>query len=112
RKSTEYIRNSINAPPMYTIRLSPTGATVQLADPFFPLPSQDQFPAIVKGVALAGQIFDRGMRMAYFHQYNASVQFALGRNLLFEAAYAVNSGFNLFRYLAINLARITSPQNP
>src|SRR5437016_2188765 len=52
------------------------------------------------------------MRTAYFHQYNASVQFALGRNLLFEAAYAGTRGLNLIRDLAINQARLASPQHP
>ena len=112
RPSTAYIGISINAPPMYTIRRSPTGATVPLADPFFPLPSQDQFPTFVKGVALAGQIFDRGMRTAYFHQYNASVQYTLGRDLLFEVAYVGTRGLNLIRDLAINQARLASPQHP
>jgi hypothetical protein len=112
RPSTAYIGISINSPPTYAIRRSPTGATVPLADPFFPLPSQDQFPTLVKGVALAGQVFDRGMRTAYFHQYNASVQYALGRNLLFEADYVGTRGLNLIRDLAINQARLASPQHP
>jgi hypothetical protein len=112
RPSTAYIGIAINAPPMYTIRRSPTGATVPFADPFFPLPSQDQFPTFVKGVALAGQIFDRGMRTAYIQQYNAGVQYALGKDLLFEAAYVGSRGVNLIRDLAINQARLASPQRP
>lgn len=112
RPSTSYIGIAINAPPMYTIRRSPAGATVPVADPFFPLPSQDQFPTFVEGVALAGQVFDRGLRTAYFHQYNASVQFALSRNLLLETAYVGTRGFNLIRDIAINQARLASPQHP
>jgi hypothetical protein len=112
RPSTAYIGIAINAPPMYTIRRSPTGATVPFDDPFFPLPSQDQFPALVKGVALAGQIFDRGLRTAYFHQYNTSVQLALGKNLLFETAYVGTRGLNLIRDIAINQARLASAQHP
>lgn len=112
RPSTAYIGIAINAPPMYAIRRSPSGATVPFADPFFPLPAQDQFPTIVKGVSLAGQIFDRGMRTAYIHQYNASVQFALGKKILFEAAYVGTRGLNLIRDLAINQARLASPQRP
>lgn len=112
RPSAAYIGISINSPPTYAIRRSPTGATVPLADPFFPLPSQDQFPAFVKGVALAGQIFDRDMRTAYFHQYNASVQYTMARDLLFEVAYAGTRGLNLIRDLAINQARLASPQHP
>jgi len=112
RPSTSYIGIAINAPPLYAIRRSPAGATVPLADPFFPLPSQDQFPTFVKGVALAGQIFDRGLRTAYIQQYNADVQYALGRDLLFEAAYVGTRGLNLIRDLAINQARLASPQHP
>jgi len=112
RPSTAYIGIAINAPPMYTVRRSPTGATVPLSDPFFPLPAQDQFPAIVKGVALAGQIFDRGMRTAYVQQYNASVQHTLGRDLLIEVAYVAARGLNLIRDLAINQARLASLQHP
>ena len=112
RSSTAYVGISINSPPLYTIRRSPTGATVPLADPFFPLPSQDQFPAFVKGVALAGQIFDRGMRTAYFHQYNAGVQYTLSRDLLVEVAYVGTRGLNLIRDVAINQARLASPQRP
>jgi Carboxypeptidase regulatory-like domain/TonB dependent receptor len=112
RPSMAYIGTAINAPPLYTIRRSPAGATVPFADPFFPLPSQDQFPALVKGVALAGQVFDRGMRTAYFHQYNTSVQYLLRGDLLFEAAYVGTRGFNLIRDVAINQARLASPQHP
>ncbi len=112
RPSAAYIGISINSPPTYTIRRSPTGATVSLADPFFPLPSQDQFPAFVKGVSLAGQIFDRGLRTAYFQQYNGSVQYTLKRNLLFEVAYVGTRGINLIRDISINQARLASPQHP
>jgi hypothetical protein len=112
RPSTAYIGIAINAPPMYTIRRSSSGATVPFADPFFPLPAQDQFPTIVKGVALTGQIFDRALRTAYFHQYNTSVQYALSKDLLFEIAYVGTRGLNLIRDLAINQARLASPQHP
>ena len=112
RPSTAYIGISINAPPMYTIRRSPAGATVPFANPFVTLPSQDQFPTLVRGVPLAGQIFDRNMRTAYFHQYNGSVQFAIGSDFLFEAAYVGSRGLNLIRDIAINQARLASPQQP
>ena len=51
RPSTIHINNTINAPPTYAIRRSPAGALVRLEDPFVPLPSQDQFPTFVPGVA-------------------------------------------------------------
>lgn len=112
RPSNSYIGTSINSPPTYAIRRSPTGATVPFADPFFPLPSQDQFPALVRGVALAGQIFDRDLRTAYFHQYNTSIQYSLNRDLLLEVAYVGTRGRNLLRSVGINQARLASPQSP
>jgi len=112
RPSTAFIGIAINAPPLYTIRRSSNGASVPFANPFFPLPSRDQFPVLVRDVALTGQIFDRGMRTAYFHQYNASVQYALHKDLLFEVAYVGTRGLNLIRDVAINQARLASPQHP
>lgn len=112
RPSTAYIGIAINAPPLYAVRRSPAGAAVPLADPFFPLPAQDQFPAFVRGVSLAGRIFDRNLRAAYFQQYNASIQHSLSRNMLLEVAYVGTRGINLIRDIAINQARLASPQNP
>jgi len=112
RPSAAYIGISINSPPTYTIRRSPAGTAIPFANPFFPLPSQDQFPTFVRGVALAGQIFDRGMRTAYVQQYNASLQYSLGSNMLLELAYVGGRGLNLIRDIAINQARLASPQRP
>jgi Carboxypeptidase regulatory-like domain/TonB dependent receptor len=112
RPSTAYVATSINAPPMYTVRRSPNGAAIPFSDPFFALPSADQFPTFVKGVALAGQIFDRNMRTAYIQQYSAGAQYELKRNLLFEVTYVGTRGVGLIRDVAINQARLASPQNP
>jgi hypothetical protein len=114
RPSTLYIGSdtTMDFPPMYTIRRSPAGATVRLEDPFFPLPLQDQFPTFVKGVALAGNTFDRGLRTPYFQQYNAGVQYALGKDLLLEVSYVGTRGLNLLRNIAINQARLASPEHP
>jgi hypothetical protein len=112
RPSTAYVATAINAPPIYAVRRSPNGVAVPFSDPFFALPSADQFPTFVKGVALAGQIFDRNMRTAYIQQYSAGFQFEFQRNLLFEATYVGTRGVNLIRDLAINQSRLASPQNP
>jgi len=112
RPSLLYISLTINSPPTYAIRRSPPGAAVLLSDPFVALPPQNQFPTFVKGVALAGNIFDRGMRTPYFNQYNVSVQYALGKNMLFEAAYVGTHGVNLLRSVAINQAQLASAQHP
>lgn len=112
RPSTAYVATSINAPPTYTVRRSPNGAAIPLTDPFFPLPPADQFPLFVKGVSLAGQVFDPDMRTAYIQQYNAGVQIEINRRMLFEAGYVGSRGLNLIRDIAINQARLASPQHP
>jgi hypothetical protein len=112
RPSTTHINNTINAPPTYTLRRSPAGALVPLENPFFALPSQDQFPAFVPGVLLSSSTLDRRLRTAYFHQYNASLQYSLSQNLMLEVAYVGTSGHNLFRNVRINQARLASTQQP
>ncbi|MBA2705627.1 MAG: TonB-dependent receptor, partial [Blastocatellia bacterium] len=112
RPSTAYINNTISSPPTYATRRSPAGATVRLENPFVDLPSQDQFPKFVPGVALSSQTFDRRMRTAYFHQYNTSLQYALGKDLLLEVAYVGTMGHNLLRNVRINQARLASTQQP
>jgi len=112
RPSAIHINNTINAPPTYVIRRSPAGALVRLEDPFVPLPSQDQFPAFVPGVLLSSSTFDRRLRTAYFHQSNASLQYALSQDLLLEVAYVGTRGHNLFRNVRINQARLASTQQP
>jgi Carboxypeptidase regulatory-like domain/TonB dependent receptor/TonB-dependent Receptor Plug Domain len=112
RPSTTHINNTINAPPTYAIQRSTPGALVRLEDPFAPLPSQDQFPAFVPGVALSSSTFDRHLRTAYFHQYNAGIQYALSRDVLLEVAYVGTRGHNLFRNVRINQARLASTQQP
>jgi hypothetical protein len=112
RPSANYIRVGIDAPPLYAIRRSPRGVPVRLEDPFVSLPSPDQFPTFANGVNLAQLVFDRSLRTAYFNQYNASVQYALGKDLLFEAAYVGTHGLNLIRNVRINQAALASPQHP
>ncbi|HSB10172.1 MAG TPA: hypothetical protein VLM38_11860 [Blastocatellia bacterium] len=112
RPSAIHIGNTTNSPPTYAIRRSPKDALVPLENPFFPLPSQDQFPAFVEGVDLSSSTFDRRLRTTYFHQYNASLQYALSQDLLLEAAYVGTRGHNLFRNVRINQARLASTQQP
>ena len=112
RSSLIYLIVGVNAPPLYAIRRSPVGAQVPFADPYVSLPSQEQFPTFVNGISLAGQVFDRNLRTPYLQQYNASVQFELGRDMLIEAAYVGTRGLNLIRSVGINQARLASPQRP
>jgi hypothetical protein len=112
RPSANYIRVAIESPPLYANRRQPSGATVHLEDPFFPLPPSDQFPVFVKGVSLTSAVFGRDIHTAYFNQYNASVQYSLGKELLLEAAYVGSHGLNLIRNIRINQASLASPQHP
>jgi hypothetical protein len=109
RPGFQYISISVPVPPTYILGIR-NGAP--LANPFFVVPPQDQFPLVVPGIALAGTVPDRAIRTPYFHQYNASVQLELARELLFEMAYAGTRGLHLFRQVGINQAALASPQNP
>jgi hypothetical protein len=81
-------------------------------DPFFKVPVQDQFPVFVPPIPLAGPAFDRGLSTPYVQQYNLSLETALDKNLVLQAAYVGASGRKLFRQVAINQAQLASPQNP
>jgi hypothetical protein len=83
-----------------------------LANPFFEVPPIDKFPMFVEGIDLANHVFDRNIRTPYLHQYNTSVQYAVGTNLLLEVAYVGTRGLNLFRVVGINQARLASPEHP
>ena len=69
-------------------------------------------PPFVPAVPLSGSVLDRNILTPYFHQYNVSVQHDWNTNMLLEAAYVGTRGRNLFRQVAINQARLASPQNP
>ena len=63
-------------------------------------------------ILLSSSTFDRRLRTAYFHQYNASLQYAVSRDLLLEVAYVGTRGHNLFRNVRINQAQLASTQQP
>jgi len=83
-----------------------------LLNPFFEVPSPDRFPTFVPRATLSGVFLDREIRTPYLHQYNASLQFTLRKDLLLEAAYAGTRGLNLPRLVALNQARLAGPQHP
>jgi Carboxypeptidase regulatory-like domain len=101
-----------------TVQLAPYYVTGRrsrppsFADPFLAAPSLDRFPTFVEGIALANHVFDRDIRTPYLHQYNTSVQYAMGTDLLLEVAYAGTRGLNLFRVVGFYQARLASPQHP
>ena len=109
RTSFQYITLNVIAPPTYVF-----GARVgaPLADPFFAAPSPSQFPTLVPGVNLSGTLFDRNLHTPYLQQFNFNFQYALRRDLLLEAGYVGTRGVNLFRQVAINQARLVTPQSP
>ena len=107
RPTFQYVSTSVTTPPGYLLGRQ---QNAPLDHPFITLPSQ--FPSFVRGVALFGTVPDRGIRTPYFHQYNASFQFEIARQTMFEAAFVGTRGVNLFRQVAINQARLASPTNP
>src|SRR6266516_3803604 len=103
RATFQYISTSVTTPPTYLIGRR---TNRPLDDPFFPVPSQGQFPTFVQGVALSGIVLDRNIRTPYFQQYNASLQYEVARDTVLEVAYVGTLGSNLFRQVAINQARL------
>ena len=112
RTSATHLGNAITLPPNYVIGRKILTDGPPFANPFFDLPSQDKFPTFVQRIDLADQVIDRNLRTPYFHQYNTSVQYALGRDVVLEVAYVGGHGLNLFRNVGINQARLASPQQP
>jgi len=97
-----YLSLTVQAPPFYANRR--LGGTIRFADPYYPLPSQDQFPTLLPGVSLSGPAIDRGIRTPYFHQYNFSVQWELAERLQFEeAAYAAQKELEHGRRLVVGV---------
>lgn len=109
RGSSGPFNNAIQSPPAYVVRTR-TGATID--NPFFDVPSPGNFPMFIEGAVLTGVYFDRNTRSPYFHHYNVSAQYAVQEDLLFEAAYVGTRGLNLPRLIALNQARLASPQHP
>jgi hypothetical protein len=66
----------------------------------------------VPGIDLATLAYDRNLRTPYFHQYNASVQYAVSKDMAVEIAYVGGRGLDLLNNVGINQARLASPQHP
>jgi hypothetical protein len=109
RGSAGHYNNGIQSPPGYIVR---TRVASSIDNPFFDVPSLDQFPTFIEGATLTGVFFDRNARTPYFHQYNLSTQYSFGEDLLLEVAYVGTRGLNLPRLIALNQARLASPQHP
>ncbi len=113
RAAAANLLNSLNAPPYYIVdRRTTVPPTLPLADPFPSLPSQDQFPIFLPGFSLSTQVVDRNIRTPYLHQYNLSVQYAVGKDMTVEVAYVGTRGLNQQRLVAINQPRLASPEHP
>jgi hypothetical protein len=109
RATFAYASASAQLPPMFILGVK-NGAMFDT--PFFNVPPPGAFPTFVPPVPLAGPAFDRGLRTPYVYQYNLSLESALRKDLVFQAAYVGASGRKLFRQVAINQALLASPQNP
>jgi hypothetical protein len=109
RISITHLSTAIQLPPNYIVgrRTNPP-----LADPFVAVPAVDKFPTFVPGIDLATLAYDRNLRTPYFHQYNASVQYAVSKDMAVEIAYVGGRGLDLLNNVGINQARLASPQHP
>ena len=109
RISITHLSTAIQLPPNFIVgrRTNPP-----FSDPFFAAPSQDRFPTFVPGIDLATLSYDRNLRTPYFHQYNASAQYAVSKNMALEIAYVGGRGLNLLTNVGINQAALASPQHP
>jgi len=109
RESFTSSSNSLFSPPFYLlgVRVAPP-----IGNPFFLVPSQNQFPTLVPGVSLFGLTFDRNMRTPYVQQYNLSAQTEISKDMVLEVAYVGTRGLNLLRQVAINQSRLASIQHP
>ncbi len=107
--SNLYLLTTVQLAPFY---ITGRKSRQPFANPFFEVPSQNEFPTFVPGIALASHFFDRNLRTPYLHQYNTSVQYALGADLVLEVAYVGAHALNLLRVVGINQARLASPDHP
>src|SRR5207247_5215169 len=89
RATFQYVSTSVTVPPTYLLGRRQNAL---FADPFFPVPSEDQFPIFVSGVALSGTVLDRGIRTPYFYQHNMSLPYEMTNDLLLEVAYVGTHG--------------------
>jgi len=109
RATFQYVSQAATLAPNYILGVR---NDQPLNDPFFPVPSQNQFPTLVPGVALAGPAFDRNLRTPYIHQFNLGAQYEFAWDSVIEVAYVGTRGRQLFRQVAINQARLASPEAP
>jgi hypothetical protein len=110
RPTFQYASVAATLPPYYVLGIKNNPPS--LANPFFAVPPQEQFPTFVSGVPLAGTAFDRNQRVPYFHQFNLTTQVQVSENWLLETGYVGTRGRRLFRQEAINQALLASPQAP
>jgi hypothetical protein len=114
RISITHLLTAIQLPPNYIVgrRSAADADKPTSAKPFFAAPAVDQFPKFVQGIDLATLVYDRNLRTPYFHQYNASVQYAMSKDTGLEIAYVGGRGLALLTNVGINQARLASPQHP
>ena len=80
--------------------------------PFPGAPPANSFPVVQTGIPLAATVLDRRNRSPYYQQFNASVQYELLRDTVFQVAYAGSRGVRLYRSLPVNQSRIASVNHP
>jgi hypothetical protein len=109
RSSFQYLSLAAFSPPFGVVN---TSRSTALDDPFPLVPAASAFPIFPEGELLSGVNFDPGLRTPYSHQFNGSLQLALGKDIVIEASYVGTRGLNLFRQELINQAYLATPDIP
>jgi hypothetical protein len=111
RPSLLYLALNFAEPPFYQIS---TFAGQPFADPFPGAPPNSSFPLVSPGTLLGSPyaFVDRNNRNPYFQQFNASIQYQVSRDTVFQAAYVGSRGLRLYRQVSVNQALIASTNHP
>jgi len=109
RPSFFYLALGYFAPPFF---LDSDTSGQPFSNPFASAPPATNFPLIQPGSPVAATVIDRNARTPYTQQFNTSVQYELPSNTTLQLAYAGSHGVKLFRGVAVNQAKIASPNHP
>lgn len=111
RPSLLYLALNFAEPPFYQIS---TFTGQPLEDPFPGAPANSSFPLVSSATLLGSPLafVDRNNRNPYFQQFNASLEYQISRDALFQVAYVGSRGLRLYRQVSINQPTMASTSRP
>lgn len=113
RISTRYANTQLFNFPYFALGVGLPGFTQTFASPFVNIPTPSSFPVATTipsplapisaiGVPIAGVFVDPNLDTPFVHQFNAGVQWELGRNFVLDVGYVGNRGRHLFQLVTLN----------